>query len=134
MTVDFKDGNPKDLVGGVKAQMWLIPPASMIAEAEAMTDGARKYGPYNWREKGVRYSVYLSAIDRHKMALLDGEDVAEDSLVHHLGHIKACCGILLDSIAQGNIVDDRPIKGQASRLLKELQTRQEIKHAKHSNI
>jgi hypothetical protein len=128
--VDIKDTNPKDLVGQTKAQMWLIPPASKIAEAEAFMDGSRKYGPYNWREKGVRISVYLSAMERHIMSFIDGEDVAEDSLVHHLGHVKACCGILLDAIAQGNVVDDRPIKGHAPRLLKELHARQEDKQLK----
>jgi hypothetical protein len=127
LTIDLKDTNPKDLVGQTKAQMWLIPPASLIAEAEALMDGAVKYQPYNWREKGVRASVYISAIDRHRMAYLDGEDFAEDSLVHHLGHIKACCGILLDAIAQGNLVDDRPVKGKASSLLKDLHARQEKK-------
>lgn len=125
--MELKDTNPKDLVGQTKAQMWLIPPASKIAEAEAMTDGAKKYGPYNWREKGVRVSVYISAIERHLMDYLDGQDVAEDSGVHHLGHIKACCGILLDSIAQGNIVDDRPIKGKAAELLEEVKRKAETK-------
>lgn len=124
---DVKDTNPKDLVGQTKAQMWLIPPASKIAEAEAMTDGARKYGPYNWREKGVRVSVYISAIERHLMDYLDGEDFAADSLVHHLGHIKADCGILLDAIAQGNVVDDRPIKGKAAELLEEVKRKAEAK-------
>lgn len=117
MTVDFKDGNPKDLVGQTKAQLWLIPPAASISLAEALTDGARKYQPYNWREKGVRTSVYLSAAQRHILAFLDGEDVAADSGVSHLGHAMACFAIVLDSMAQGNVVDDRPTKGKASELL-----------------
>ncbi len=117
MTVDFKDGNPKDLVGQTKAQMWLIPPAAKISLAEALMDGAKKYEPYNWREKGVRASVYLSAAERHIMSYLDGEDHAKDSGVHHLGHAMACMAILLDAISLGNLVDDRPLAGQASSLL-----------------
>jgi hypothetical protein len=115
--MDRKDTNPKDLVGQTKAQLWLIPPAATIALAEALTDGARKYQPYNWREKGVRTSIYLSAAQRHILAFLDGEDVAADSGVSHLGHAMACFAIVLDSMAQGNIVDDRPTKGKASELL-----------------
>jgi hypothetical protein len=127
---NVKDTNPKDLVGQTKAQMWLIPPAAKVALAEALMDGASKYQPYNWREKGVRASVYLAAAERHAMAFLDGEDVAADSLVHHLGHAMACYAILLDAIAQGNVVDDRPVKGHASRLLSEVHTKNEYKKAK----
>lgn len=112
-----KDTNPKDLVGQTKLQTWLVPPSAKIALAEALTDGAHKYGPYNWRENGVLASVYISAAERHFMDYLDGQDVAADSGVHHLAHAMACCAILLDAIAQGNIVDDRPIKGAAPALL-----------------
>ncbi len=122
-----KDTNPKDLVGQTKAQLWLTPPAAKIALAEALTDGAKKYGPYNWREKGVRASVYLSAAERHILSWLDGEDNASDSGVHHLGHAMACYAILLDAISQGNVVDDRPFKGRASKLLEEVYKKNEAK-------
>lgn len=122
---DTKNTNPKDLVGQTKANIFLIPPAALIAEAEAFMDGAKKYLPYNWREKGVRSSVYLSAAMRHMMSYQDGEEVASDSLVHHLGHARACLGIILDAIAQGNLVDDRPVKGSASRLLAEVHSKNE---------
>jgi hypothetical protein len=29
--------------------------------------------------------------------------------VRHLGHAKACLGILLDAEATGNLIDDRPL-------------------------
>lgn len=128
VTTDVKDTNPKDLVGQTKAQMWMVPPAGRIAMAEAFMDGAAKYQPYNWRDKGVRISVYISAIERHLMDYLDGENVARDSNVHHLGHIMACCAILLDATAQGNVVDDRPAAGAASRLLEEVHAKNENKN------
>lgn len=112
-----KETNPKDLVGQTKAQLHLIPPAAKIALAEALMDGAKKYQPYNWREKGVRASVYLSACERHLLQYLDGDDTAADSGVHHLGHAMACLSILLDAISYGNLVDDRPLKGKATQLL-----------------
>ncbi len=130
--LEIKDTNPKDLVGQTKAQMHLIPPAAKIALAEALMDGAKKYQPYNWREKGVRTSVYLSACERHLMSYLDGEELAKDSGVHHLGHAMACLAILLDAVALGNVVDDRPLKGKAPELLEEVNNKNvnKLKEAK----
>ncbi len=111
---DTKPTNPKDAIGNRKLSTFFIPPAGIIEQAKAHFDGAVKYSAFNWREAGVRASVYIAAIDRHRMAFLDGEDFAPDSKVHHLGHIAACCNIMLDSIAIGNFVDDRPPPGTFS--------------------
>ena len=113
--------NPKDLVGSTKVDLSLVPPAGEIACALAMQDGARKYGPYNWREPGkpVQARTYVAAAIRHWKAWLDGEECAQDSGVHHLGHAMACGAILLDAIATGQLADNRPAKGAAARLLKE---------------
>lgn len=112
--------NPKDLVGVKKPPLDLVPPALMIHAAEAMRNGAEKYGPYNWRDKDVRARIYVGAAVRHLLEWLDGAEVADDSGVHHLGHAAACCGILLDAQSTGHLVDDRPTAGAASRLIAEL--------------
>ena len=52
--------------------------------------------------------TYLGAMKRHIDALLDGEDLAPDSGVHHLGHIAASCAIVLDAGKHGTLVDNRP--------------------------
>lgn len=109
--------NPKDALGASKPDLSLVPPASIIHEALAMENGAKKYGSYNWRSKKVRAMVYIGAALRHLLAYMDGEDRASDSGVHHLAHAKACMGIALDAIETGNLIDDRPVKGAASRLL-----------------
>lgn len=111
------DTNPKDALGASKVDLSLVPPASIIHEAMAMENGAAKYGKYNWRSKQVRATVYIAAAQRHLLAFLDGEDRASDSGVHHMAHVKACAGILLDALETGNLIDDRPVKGAASRLL-----------------
>jgi len=85
-----------------------------------MMDGARKYGPYNWREEGVGASTYISAAMRHLRSYLDGERDAADSRVHHLGHAIACLAILLDAEAVGNLVDDRPLPAPSASLMDEL--------------
>lgn len=114
--------NPKDLVGVTKAPLHLVPSVAIAMEAAAMRDGARKYGPYNWREHAVSATVYVSATERHLRAWLDGEEEAEDSGVHHLAHARACLGILLDAIECGKLSDDRPPKGTMAETLKRLAT------------
>lgn len=109
--------NPKDAIAAKKPDLSLVPPALTIATSKAMEDGARKYGPYNWRDKKVRARVYVAAAQRHLLAWLDGEETATDSGAHHLGHAAACLGILLDAQAGGHLEDDRPKAGPAGRLL-----------------
>ena len=109
--------NPKDLIGLKKVPLGLLPGAGRVFGALAMRDGAKKYGAYNWRKNAVKMSVYLDAIERHLIALRDGEDVASDSGVHHIGHIIACGAILADAMSGGNLIDDRPKNGPSSKLL-----------------
>lgn len=111
-----KDTNPKDLIGEKKVPLWLIPPSAKVGLSRALGDGAKKYGPYNWREKGVNNMVYISAAMRHIDSYLDGEDFAIDSEVHHLDHAMACLAIIRDSEAVGNLIDGRPFEGNASVL------------------
>lgn len=114
--------NPKDLVGATKPQLHLIPPAAALYEAKVMALGAVKYGPYNWREKKVRLTVYISAAQRHLAQLLDGEDLDAESGQPHAAHVRSCMGIILDALATGNLIDDRPPVGAASKLIKEMTT------------
>lgn len=109
--------NPKDLVGATKVNLSTVPPASIIYEALAMQDGARKYGAYNWRTKKVVASIYIAATLRHIYKFLDGLDNDVESGLPELAHAKACLGILIDAKETGNLVDDRPTPGAAARLL-----------------
>lgn len=112
----YPDDNPKTVIGITKVPLHLVPPCATHHTAMAFADGAKKYGPYNWREKRVSASVYLSAAKRHLDAWWDGEDLSQDAKVHHLGHVMACCAIILDGMSIGMLNDDRPPKGAASRL------------------
>jgi hypothetical protein len=104
--------NPKDLFGSKKVSITKLPAVAIFHGAHAMMDGARKYGPYNWREKSVVAHIYVDAAMRHLAAWFEGEEVAPDSGVHHLGHALACCAILLDAQENGNLIDDRPVDEQ----------------------
>ena len=111
--------NPKDLLGIKKVQLNLVPASSIIYQALAMEDGAVKYNAYNWRENKVIASIYVAAALRHLQAWYDeSEELAEDSKKPHLGHALACIGIIVDALETGNLVDDRPTPGAASKLIK----------------
>jgi hypothetical protein len=107
-SAETKSTNPKDILAVNRTPLHLLPGPAKIHQALAHLDGAKKYGPYNWRAEGVTASLYKSGVERHIDDWFDGEDLASDSLVHHLGHAMAGLAIILDSIAQGNFIDDRP--------------------------
>jgi hypothetical protein len=117
MTVETKPTNPKELVATDKVPMHLWPNTATVLGALAMLDGASKYGRTNWREAGVKATVYYDACRRHLDAWLEGEDYAEDSEVHHLAHALACIAILIDAGAVGKVVDDRQFNGEGYRRL-----------------
>ena len=100
--------DPKGQAGAAKPQLQLIPPCFSESLAAAMKLGAEKYGPWNWRQNQVESMTYIGAIKRHIDKYLDGEDVAPDSGISHLGHIAASCAILLDAKKHGMLVDTRP--------------------------
>ena len=107
---DKKATNPKDGIGLTKSALSVVSLPPIYEMALAMMEGALKYGRHNYRKAGVRYSVYFDAMIRHLFAWYEGQNRAEDSGVHHLGHAMACCSILLDDIlAHESIgIDDRP--------------------------
>lgn len=114
-----KSSNPKDILAAEENRvlLHLIPSPALVHEALAMMDGGDKYGPYNFREEGVGAGTYISAALRHIRDWLDGEELAPDSGVHHLGHARACLGIILDGIAMENLVDDRPLPAPTSEMM-----------------
>jgi len=112
--------NPKDLLGAKKIDLSLFPDVAVLHGAHAMFDGAGKYGPYNWRTKHVRATVYITAARRHLLAWAAGEEYAEDSGVHHLGHVLGCVAILLDAQQTGALLDDRYTNAAVVKLLADL--------------
>lgn len=90
-----------------KPPLDLLEHAADVAISWALLDGADKYGKRNYQTIPISMRVYLAAIKRHVGAMLDGEDYAEDSGIHHLAHIGANVHILLSALSRGNVVDDR---------------------------
>ena len=103
-----KPSNPKDSVGIEKVPFSTVP-SEVIAEIGlAMFEGARKYGRHNYREIGVRASVYYDAFMRHVTAWWEGQDIDPDSGLSHLTKAMACLVVLRDSMIIENWEDDRP--------------------------
>ena len=111
--------NPKAAVGLAKVPLHLVSPFGLAHEADAMRDGAEKYGAWNFREVGIAASVYIAACKRHLDLWAMGQECASDSNVNHLGHAKACIGLLLDAKHSGNLIDDRP-KGADGYILEQV--------------
>lgn len=97
-------GGRKDDDG--KPPISLIPRSAVLAEAEVLAYGAKKYNAHNWR-KGMRWSRPGDAALRHLLAWLDGEDVDQESGLPHLAHVRANAGFLLDYAQTGAGEDDR---------------------------
>lgn len=100
--------DPKKKSSEDKPQLQLIPPVLNNETAKALSRGAVKHGPWNWRENKVEMMTYLGAIKRHVDLLLNGEDIDPDTGAHHLGCVAAGCGIVLDAREHGTLVDNRP--------------------------
>lgn len=111
--------NPKQRFGAAKPNLALIPGPAAIHTSLALMDGAGKYGPFNWRETSVEGMTYIAAAKRHIDAWFDGEEVAADSGVHHLGHAIAGLMIILDAQASGKLIDNRPPAGGSAKLIAE---------------
>ena len=115
-----KSQNPKDIAAQDRVPLELLPSTGRIYGALGCRDGVIKYGPYNWREKPISLMGYTGAMERHILALRDGEDLATDSMCEHLGHLIATASIILDARECGTLIDDRPLPGPTPRLLEEL--------------
>ncbi len=115
-----KLSNPKDIVGSNKLPLHLWPPTATAGGCLALLEGLTKYGRANWREVGVRASVYADALDRHMKAWFDGEDIDPDSGLPHLYKAIACVAILIDASAAGKLTDDRNRIGGYRELVAQL--------------
>ena len=110
VNVGLKPTNPKDAIGIRKAPMSSLPMAVLAECGVAMLEGAAKYGRSNYREIGVRNSVYFDAVQRHLIAWWEGEDIDPDSGLSHVTKAITALIVLRDSMMRKNNTDDRPPK------------------------
>lgn len=103
----YPDGNPKTQFGIAKPDIWAVDPISVYVMGLAMLQGSLKYGLYNWVDDPITTSTYVNAAQRHLDLFKLGQDLASDTNVEHLGHIMACCNILISAKAHNTLIDDR---------------------------
>lgn len=84
----------------------LLPTAPLLAIAQVLGFGAKKYDAHNWRG-GIEYSRLIGAALRHLLAYNDGEDKDPESGLSHLAHLGCCVLFLLEQEAKGTGLDDR---------------------------
>lgn len=114
--------NPKEKFGIAKPSIEFISPSALLELATVMALGGKKYGPFNWRTKKVKFSTYYSAAFRHMALAFSGEEREPESGALELAHAMACMMILIDAIHHDALIDDRP-KTEATRKIMELLTR-----------
>lgn len=85
--------------------------------AMALANGAKKYGPFNWRVEPVQGRIYLEAAERHLNLLLDGEDFDRDTGIHHGAFVLSTIAIYLDAMVHGTLIDNRPLAGRTGDLV-----------------
>lgn len=103
-----KPSNPKDLIGSNKLPLDLVPTVTKALLSVGHMEGHLKYGLVNWREAGVKMSIYLGACERHLEKLKGGEWADPLTKVPHLGNALACLSIIADAAYSNQLIDDRP--------------------------
>ena len=106
-----KPTNSKDAIGSGKLPLHLWPATATAMGCVGLANGALKYGRSNFREFGVRASIYVDACKRHIDAWFEGEEVDPDDGVPHLSAALACLAIIVDAEAAGKLNDDRNVQG-----------------------
>lgn len=114
-----KDSNPKDIIGSTKVPLSLVPGTTKVYLALGHLEGHSKYGLVNWREAGVRLSVYLDALERHIEKLKGGEWSDPATQLPHLANAITCLSIIIDAHECGKLIDDRPKGAPVAKVIDE---------------
>ncbi|NLZ73775.1 MAG: hypothetical protein GX905_08185 [Bacteroidales bacterium] len=89
-----------------KTRYGLIPDYALNELAKVFTFGAEKYSDDNWR-KGLPFSNCLDSLERHIKKFRIGQDIDEESGLHHLAHAMANCAFLMEYTITHPEKDDR---------------------------
>ena len=115
--ISDKDTNPKDIIGSNKIPLHLWPESASAFGCLGFLEGLLKYGRSNYREYGVKASIYVDACKRHLNAWFEGEDYNPDNGIPHLGNALACIAILVEAIVNNKLIDDRMYNGNWGKVI-----------------
>ena len=71
-----------------KPKWSLIHMNSLVPMIRVLEYGALKYAPFNW-QKPMKRDELLDSMQRHMAALIDGNELDDESGLTHIGHIMA---------------------------------------------
>ena len=89
-----------------KLRFDLIPVSAIEELARVYTQGAQKYGEYNWN-KGLSWSRIFAAIMRHLWAFWRGENNDQETGISHAAHAAWGCFALIEYARTHPELDDR---------------------------
>lgn len=95
-----------------KASCDLLSPVAMLGTAKVLDFGKAKYGSHNWR-KGLSWGRIISALLRHTLAFMSGEDLDPESGLPHVDHIACNVMFLQEFYRTRKDLDDRYKADQA---------------------
>lgn len=127
-SIETKASNPKDIIGSDKLPLSLVPDTTKAYLALGHLEGMLKYGLYNWRAAGVRFSIYADALERHMAKLKNGEWEDSQTKVPHLANAITCLSIVIDAYECGKLIDDRPKSAPVSVMVDRMS--ENVKHLK----
>jgi hypothetical protein len=120
--------NPKASQGRLKTEFHNIPASAFIPMerldasyaimkelAEAMNEGARKYGRFNWLDQKIEFKDYYNAFIRHYLQWAHESTIDEESGINHLSKIIAGMCVVLDADINNTLIykdSDERIKYQ----------------------
>jgi hypothetical protein len=81
---------------GGKPQYGLLPPLALKATVDVLTFGAQKYEPDNWKFVPDSKRRYFDALQRHLWQWKEGEEIDQESGMHHLAHAMCCLMFLYE--------------------------------------
>ena len=71
-----------------KPKWSLVHMHSLVPMIRVLEYGALKYAPFNW-QKPMKRDELLDSMQRHMAALIDGNELDDESGLTHIGHIMA---------------------------------------------
>lgn len=83
-----------------KPRYSLVPADAMAQFVDVLTFGAKKYGDHNWQQVPNLQDRYYDALQRHLTAYRAGDELDDESGLHHLAHAMCCVAFMMqDNIA-----------------------------------
>lgn len=79
-----------------KTRFSLLPPIALEETAKVLTFGATKYEPGNWKRVPDGIERYYDALLRHIHAWARGEQLDDETNMHHLAHAICCAMFIID--------------------------------------